>query len=211
MKIILPTGWPLLLLLAMAACSPKNEEVTDEQIEVGADGQALDTIANTKKDALKTDEKTISPTLPIAQPVLQLLEQRYPGWKQPELTAMAEQNAATGEQGPTLVHGDFNGDNRQDYALQLQQQRNLVIAAVLDAGDGSWELYELKQDKLLNEQDSLKSSYYLYLIDKGEIIENTSTAGGTAAPNDALGVGNAANHTAYLYQNGKFEPYSPAD
>jgi len=59
MKNIHATCWSLLLLLAVAGCSPKNEEVTDEQIETRLDGQALDTIANTKKDALKTDENNI--------------------------------------------------------------------------------------------------------------------------------------------------------
>ena len=209
MKNIQATRWLLLLLLA--ACSPKNEEVTDKQIELGTDGQALDTIANTKKDGLKTDENTISPTLPISQPVLQLLTQRYPGWTQPDLTTAAKQNVADDGQGPTLVHGDFNGDNRPDYALQLQQQDKLVIAAVLDTGDGNWKVYELKQDVLLDEQGKLKSPYHLYLIEKGETLKNESAAGNLETPYEALGVGNENNQTAYLYQNEKFETYSTAD
>lgn len=201
----------MLLLLAMASCSPKNEEVTDEQIETGLDGQALDTIANTKKDAVRTNQNNISPTLPMPQPVLQLLAQRYPGWEQPNLTTAAIQNAANDGQGPTLVRGDFNEDNRQDYALQLQQQDKLVIAAVLDAGDGNWKVYELKQDMLFKDQGNLKSTYYLYLIEKGETLKSTSAADGIEAPYDAIGVGNENNHTAYLYQNGEFETYSLSD
>lgn len=211
MKKIPVMRWSLLLLLAMAACSPKNDEVTDEQIEVGTNGQALDTIANTKKDALRTDEQVIDPTLPMPQPVLQLLEQHYPGWQQPDLTAAAMQNAPGGIQGPTLVHGDFNGDNRQDYALQLQQQDKLVIAVVLDAGDGSWKAYELKQDMLFNDDGNLRSQYYLYLIDKGKRLKNPDSAESMEAPYEALGVGTEQNNTAYLYQNGEFKAYNLAD
>ncbi|WP_347158450.1 hypothetical protein [Pontibacter chitinilyticus] len=210
MKKISITGWAM-LLLAATACSPKNEEVTNEQIETGSKAQALDTISNMRKDAVKTDENNTSPTLPMPQPVMQLLAQRYPGWQQPELTAEAQQQADNGGQSPTLVRGDYNGDSRQDYALQLQQGNKVIVVAVLDAAGGNWQVYELKQDILFNDRNKLQSLYYLYPIKKGETLDATGATEDIEAPFDAIGLGIENSKVAYLYHNGKFAAHTLAD
>ncbi|WP_242917075.1 hypothetical protein [Pontibacter liquoris] len=194
------TCLPLLCLLT--ACSPENEQVTQEQIETKPVADALDTIANTRKDALKIDKHPVS--LPLPQPVLELLTQHYPGWEQPTLAATAQQHAPADGQGPTLVRGDFNGDNRQDYVLQLQQKNNVILVVVLDAANGNWELAELKRDVLFNDRNTLKSLYYVYLVPKGEELRPSGTSAPAHAPADAPGVGMEDSHTVYLYQNGRF-------
>ncbi|MEJ8755974.1 hypothetical protein WG947_03120 [Pontibacter sp. H259] len=45
-----------LLLLMACSCGPKNQEVTDEQIETGGREEALDSIANTRQDGVNTVE-----------------------------------------------------------------------------------------------------------------------------------------------------------
>ncbi|WP_439879851.1 hypothetical protein ACSX1A_11800 [Pontibacter sp. MBLB2868] len=198
------------LLLALAgSCSPKNEEVQDEQVEVNSPSEGLDSIAITKKDALKTDENEINPTMPLPPPVLRLLSERYPGFKQPTLSAGVRAMADAHEQGPYIVRGDFNGDTRQDYALQLQQDRNVIVLAILDAGNGNWDVHELQKDILFNDRGELKSLYYLYLTEIGEEIMDPATNEVFEAPHDAVSVGIEKNTTTYVYQSGSFEAYSP--
>ncbi|MDX5422937.1 MAG: hypothetical protein LPK07_04735 [Hymenobacteraceae bacterium] len=194
-----------LLLTMMVACTPKNEEVTEEQVEVAPQREALDSIADTRKDALRTDENEISPNLPMPQPVMQLLTQRYPGWEQPTLTDGAIKRAQAYEQGPTVIRGDFNSDTRQDYALQLQQDKDVVILAILDGGDGNWNVYELKRDILFNERGTLKSLYYLFLTEQGEELPDSETD--AAAPHDAISVGIENKTTTYVFQENDFTEY----
>ena len=54
---------PIVLLLA-GSCGPKNEEVTDELVETGPPREVLDSIANTRKDAVKTNENDSALTTP---------------------------------------------------------------------------------------------------------------------------------------------------
>jgi hypothetical protein len=125
----------LIICSFLLACTPKNEEVTEEQIEVGSATEVLDSIVSTRKDAVQTDENNITPTFPMPQPIIQLLTERYPGWEEPVYTEGVKEAATAYTQGPSIIRGDFNGDSRQDYALQLQQQNSIIIVAVLDGED----------------------------------------------------------------------------
>ncbi len=202
------TLYLLALTLATFACGPKNEEITDEQVDVAPMADALDTIASTEKDGLKTDNTEKNITLPMPQPVMQLLTQRYPGWEQPQLTAEAQEKAKEFIQGPTVVHGDFNGDLKQDLALQFQLGDNLVIVAAMQQQDEVYKFYELKQDILFNERGTLKSLYYLYVVEKGEKLRNTKANEEKEAPYEAVAVGFEGDATVYLYENGAFTAYS---
>lgn len=201
----------LIICCSLLACTPKNEEVTDEQIEVGAANEVLDTIVNTRKDAVRTDENNITPTLPMPQPVIQLLTQRYPGWEEPVYTEGVREAAAAFEQGPSMVRGDFNGDTRQDYALQLQQQNEIIIVAALDGDDGNWQLQELKKDIAFNERGVLKSPYLLRLADRGADLLNPETGKEIAAPYEAIVISLQDNEVVYLFHNGAFEAYNSVD
>jgi hypothetical protein len=55
---------PLVLLLA-CSCGPKNEEVTQEQVETQQPHEALDSIANTRKDGVKTDGTDSAEAFPL--------------------------------------------------------------------------------------------------------------------------------------------------
>ncbi|MCC9134918.1 hypothetical protein ACFSKU_19535 [Pontibacter silvestris] len=198
-------------LLLTFSCSPKNEEVQDEQVEVGPPAQALDSIVDTRKDGVRTDENDTSPTLPLPQPVLQLLSEEYPNYREPTLTKEVKQHADNHEQGPTLVRGDFNSDNNQDYALQLQQDNNMVVAAAVSDSDSSWTLHELKRDILFNERGTLKTLYYIYLVDEGTQLQSEETSGEIESPRDAVAIGIENNTTTYLYENGQFATYNVED
>lgn len=199
----------LLGLLSLAvACGPKNEEVQDEQVEVAPPREALDSIANPKKDGLITDVNNINPTMPMPQPVLQLLTEQYQGWEKPTLTEEALEQAENHLQPPTIVRGDFDGDTRQDLALQLQQGDDLVIVAVLQEQEGTYRLYELKRDIMFNERGTLKSLYYLYLVEQGDTLRNEEENDDIEAAHDAVAVGIEGENVVYLYDNGEFSRYS---
>ncbi|HEY4652544.1 MAG TPA: hypothetical protein VIG72_14075 [Pontibacter sp.] len=53
-----------IVLLITCSCGPKNKEVTRQQVETGTRTEALDSIANTRKDAVRTDKDTPAPPLP---------------------------------------------------------------------------------------------------------------------------------------------------
>lgn len=62
----------LCLLLAFSSCGPKNEEVTNDQIDTGSREEALDSVTDTQKDVVQTDEYDTTTSLPdtINQEVL---------------------------------------------------------------------------------------------------------------------------------------------
>ncbi|GAA4425809.1 hypothetical protein GCM10023188_07140 [Pontibacter saemangeumensis] len=199
----------LLGLLGIAvACSPKNEEVQDEQVTVAPPTEALDSIANTKKDGVKTDENDTDPTMPMPPPVMQLLTEQYPGWEKPTLTEEAREQTEGDLQGPTLVRGDFNGDTLQDLALQLQQDKDLVVVAAMQEQENLYRLYEIKRDILFNERGNLKSLYYLYLVEQGEPLQTEDANEDVEAVHDALAIGIEGEENIYIYENGSFTPYS---
>jgi hypothetical protein len=49
------TTYLLAILILAVSCGPKNEEVTDEQIEIGSRTEVLDSIANTREDGVDVD------------------------------------------------------------------------------------------------------------------------------------------------------------
>lgn len=196
------------LLYIAVACGPKNEEVQDEQVEVAPPAEALDSIADTKKDGLFTDENDINPTMPVPQPVLQLLAEKYQGWETPTLTEEAQEQAENRLQAPVIVRGDLDGDTRQDLALQLQQGDDLVILAALQEQEGTYKLYELKRDIMFNERGTLKSLYYLYLVEQGDTLRNKEENDDMEAAHDAVAVGIEGKDVVYLYERGTFTPYS---
>ncbi|OKL39941.1 hypothetical protein [Pontibacter flavimaris] len=197
-----------LLPLCLLACSPENEQVQDEHVQVAPPAKALDSIADTEKDAVRTDETVTDPTLPLPQPVMQLLETRYPGWKVPEIAAGAQQQATEFASGAAFARGDFDGDGRQDVALQLQQGKEVVIVAALQPQDGRYTLEELKRDILFNERGTLRSLYYLYRLPQGEQVQELHSMNEVELPHDAIAVGVGQEVNAYIYRNGAFELFS---
>lgn len=195
----------------LSACTPKNEEITEEQIEVGTATEVLDSIVNTRKDAVKTDENNITPILPMPQPVIQLLTKRYPGWKEPVYMEGVKEAAAAYDQGPSIIRGDFNGDTMQDYALQFQQQNDLIIVAVLAGENGNWQLQELKKDIVFNDRGVLKSPYLLHIVDRGAELLQPETGREITAPYEAVALSLQENTLIYLYQNGEFELFNNAE
>ncbi len=194
-----------MLILCLLACSPENEEVQDEHVQVAPPQEALDSIANTAKDAVKTDENNISPTFPLPPALLQQLADKYPQWQYPELMADAVQQAVEHTESPAITRGDFTGDNLQDIALQLQKGDKVMMVAAVQQQDGNYQLYELMQDIMFNERGKLKSLYYLYRIRQGEEVENPNNANKLELPHDAIAVGVGKETTMFMYQDGRFE------
>ena len=200
---------PLLLILAIS-CSPKNEEVQDEQVDLSSKQEALDTASNTRLDAVKTDEDVITPTLPLPQPVLQLLAQEYPGFEQPILADAARKQGSGNGQGPILVRGNFTDDPQQDYALQLQQGKEVLIVAITDTGDGNWTTHELKRDILFNDRGTLKSLYYLQLAEPGQKLQQTQGGNVIELTTEAVTVGLDNEQTTYVYSKNGFKEFQVA-
>lgn len=202
------TLYLIALTLAAFACSPKNEEVQEEHVQIAPVPEALDTVTSTRRDAVRTDENDTETTLPMPQPVMQALTEQYAGWERPVLAAEAMVRADDNSLGPTIVRGDFNGDNNQDIALQLRQGNNVVIVAALQVSEGNYVLYELKRDILFNDRGTFKSLYYLFRVEQGEELHNDAANQDIEAPHDAIGVGVTGDKMAYLFQDGDFEEFT---
>ncbi|RIJ42715.1 hypothetical protein [Pontibacter oryzae] len=187
--------------LFLLACSPENEQVQDENIDVGPPSEALDSIADTPKDGVATDNNNINPTLPLPQPVMQLLAQKYAGWQKPELSEAALQHPEVQTGSAAITRGDFDGDTRQDVALQLQQGKEVVVVAALQYEEMNYKLVELKRDILFNNRGSLTSLYYLYTLGPGQEVTNQETGQPTRLPHDAVVLGIEDAATLY-YING---------
>lgn len=192
-------------------CGPKNEEISEVQTDLEPMKEVADTISNARKDALQTDENNISPTLPLPQDVMQLLTNKYPSWEELNFTENVLQQAKDNTQGPGLIRGDFDGNGRQDYAVQLQHQKQLVVVAILHNADGSWQLQEIKKDILFNDRGHLKSPYMLRLTQAETTLQHRTIRNQITAPHDAVTLSLNGNDIVYLYENGKFVAYNPAD
>ncbi|GAB3830684.1 hypothetical protein GCM10028895_47070 [Pontibacter rugosus] len=183
----------------------------DEYVETTPPSAALDSIANVPKDNAKTNKTTATPTLPLPQPVMQKLTEQYPGWEKPAIAAYAEARAEAQNGSAAIARGDFDGDTRQDVALQFQLGDDVVLVAALQKEDGNYVLEELNRDILFNERGKLKSLYYLFTQDGGDNIFNTATSQEIELPHDAVSVGLENSLVTYLYQNGGFEKINVQD
>lgn len=199
----------LALLLIAFGCSPKNDEVTEEHVNTSPTGEELDTLNNARRDIVSRPETEGMEPMPLPQPVLQLLEQHYPGWSQPTLMQGAAQQARNHDQGPFMVRGNFNGDNQEDFAAQIQHKDNVIILAFLQL-DNTWQLHEIKKDILFNERGNLKSMYYLHLAEAGTELQNPETRREFKAATDAIAIGIDDNTTAHIFESGRFKAY-PAE
>ena len=80
--------------------------------------------------------------------------------------------------------------------------------AALQEREGIYKLYELKRDILFNERGTLKSPYYLYLMEQGESLRMDEKNDEVEAEHDAVAVGIAGEDVVYFYEGGSFTPYS---
>lgn len=199
----------IFLVLLAFACSPKNDEVTEEQIDIAPQAEALDSVADTEKDAVIINETDEDTALPLPQPVLQLLAQKYPGYRQPTLAESTNKPEEDSRTSSYLVSGNFTNDTRLDYALQLQQDKSLYIVAVTDTGDGNWSVHELKRDVMFNERGTLKSLYYLQVAEPGNTVQEEENGARYELKNEAVSVGLENNLTTYVYMGKSFKPYTP--
>ncbi|MBC5772541.1 hypothetical protein H8S95_00565 [Pontibacter sp. KCTC 32443] len=206
------TAMLAIVVVIMGSCGPENKKVTDEQIETGGRTEVLDSIANTREDGVQIDDPTIPPALTLPPPATQVLDKRYPGWQQPVLSQSAEKSAEVYEQGPTIITGNFNQDTIPDYALQLQQDKDIVMIALLQDSARNWKTYELKRDVLFNERGKLQSLYILHLLARGaELQDETDTSKKIKAPYDAVAISTESNTTAYVLEDEAFKSYATAE
>lgn len=199
------------LYLLLFACTPQNEEVTEEQIDTKSTEEVVDTLANTRQDAVNIDENNQTLNFPIPPAVTQLVADRYVSWQEPSYTENVLQQAENNTQGPGTIRGDFNGDNQQDYAMQFQQQRQVVIVAIMSESNGNWQLHELKKDILFNDRGELKSPYLLSLTESGEKLQHPETRKQVTTPYNAITLNLDGDEAIYLYENGQFEAYQPVN
>ncbi len=196
----------LTILFLAFSCGPKNEEVKDTQVEVYTPYEALDSVSNTEKDGVQIDENEIT-SFPLPQPALQLLAQKYPGYKQPILVDDIKTQDSDEEQGPFIVRGDFTNDLEQDYALQIQHNKNVLIVAVINTGTDNWVVHELKKDILFNDRGELKSMYSLSKAEPGTNLISSKNGSKIELKHEAISVSLENDVTTYVYQNNAFKPY----
>ncbi|MCC9165763.1 hypothetical protein [Pontibacter harenae] len=201
----------LAILVLSFGCGPKNEEIQEENIEAPSTASIKDSITTVRQDAVETDDYQTPPVvLPLPQPVLAIIQDKYPNWEQPSLTEEAERRAENHEQGPFIVRGDFNGDGLQDCAVQVQAGNDLVILGFIQE-EGNWQMHELRRDILFNSRGNLQSLYYLYNVDPGTELSAQNEQQQIETEHDAVAVGITGNTTVYAYENGNFSAYNFAD
>lgn len=200
----------ILLTILAFSCSPKNEEVTDEQVDISPPEAALDSVVSAEKDGTTIDQTDEETDVPIPQPVLQLLSQQYPGYKKPKLIEEIIKKHDEEEQGPYLVSGYFTNDTYLDHALQLQHNKNVYIVAALDTGGNKWSLHELKRDIMFNDRGTLRSVYRLILTKSGKSITDQESDEKLELKRDAISVGFEDNVTTYVYRDNRFRSYLTA-
>ena len=197
------------LILLAFACNPKNEEVSEEQIDLSPPAAAIDSVVSVEKDGTKIDQVDQATDLPLPQPVLQLLAQKYPGYEQPSLAEGILEMYDEDAQGPYMLSGFFSNDTYLDYALQLQKDKDIYVVAVLDtSGTEKWVLHELKRDILFNDRGTLRSVYRLMLTESGQSVTDLESGEKLELKRDAISVGFEDNVTTYVYRNNKFKRYA---
>lgn len=196
----------------LLACSPQNEQVQDADVPVQSEPQQVrDSLADIRKDALQTDELEPDPTLPLPPPAMRQLSEKYPNWQKPVIAQEAQQKAQGYASTAAIARGDFDGDNNQDVALQLQDQNEVVLVVALQKRDNVYELVELKRDILFNDRGQLKSLYYLFANRRGNEVRNAATAEKITLAQDALSVGLNGTVSTYIYEGGSFRSFATTE
>jgi hypothetical protein len=200
-----------IIFSVIVGCTPKNEEITEEYLDIESIDEAPDSVLNSRKDGARIEKETLVPALPLPQSILVLLTQRYPGWEEAIYTESVIKYAAEHKLEPGIIKGDFNGDMVQDYIFQLFYEEDIIILAALAKNDGNWQLYEIKREIAFNDRGTFKSPFSLHATDKGIKLRDPETGKIIIPTYQAVVTNMLDQQKNYLYQNDTFKAYDKAE
>jgi hypothetical protein len=153
-----------------------------------------------------TAEELSAASLPPA--VKTQLDARYPGWKlaaiSPQITAWFREYRF--QYDPNLVPGDFDGDGKTDYVVQIQtKQKQQLVIGFVNRGE-KFEVHVLASD-------SVDPYSYLFLMEKGSKDFDFTTLKPFRHPVDAVDLLYfEKTPLTFMYRNGVFRKMlSPSD
>ena len=139
-----------------------------------------------------------------------MLNKKYPGWKFAEVSSDVDTYFKVSQSlfRPHLIWGDFNGDWKKDYAVQITipskpAKKRFVIAYIRDVEDF---------DEYILDYGSVSPDAYLYLFKKGESDYDYEAQERFYYPYDAIGVIHfGKSGVSYIFEDGKFRKVVSSD
>jgi hypothetical protein len=147
--------------------------------------------------AFASDGDAAGPLPPDAQ---RFLDERFRGWRFASVHA-ALQAKLPADSSPEWIEGDYDGDGKTDYAVQIviagPPESQQIVLVLLRRGDG-YELHTLTSFPV-------QAAAYLRTSPKGEETMNVDKGTKFVNPTDAVGVlyGEEAGET-FVYEKGRF-------
>jgi len=139
-----------------------------------------------------------------------MLDQKYVGWKFSEFSSDVDTYFGVSQFSfrPYLIWGDFNGDWKKDYAVQItipskNSEKRFVIVYLRNVE---------KFDEYILEYGSVSPDIYLYPFKKGEADYDYEAQKQFYYPCDAIGViyfGKSG--VSYIFEDGKFRKVISSD
>ncbi|WP_210489294.1 hypothetical protein [Rufibacter aurantiacus] len=201
--------------LLLLSCSPEKARETLAEEPVATADTPLEEVADSVTDASLDGTATTTVPLDVRQQLPAELEvhlDRTHGlWQFPTLTPTDSQRVPQEEQGPYYVQADFNGDKKQDYAIQLVERDSAFVYAFVKRSEGDFQEFLLERDKLYDMDGKKRSIHYLRLAKKNDRLYDHATRQQTNIAQDGISVG-AENYIAtYVWEKGKFRKIESGD
>ncbi|MBA9079747.1 hypothetical protein [Rufibacter quisquiliarum] len=202
------------VLIALISCKPQTNHGGLPDSPAAAEPaleNTADSVGNARKDGTHISSHV---PLDVKQQLPALLEvslDRTHGlWQYPTLTEQDAQRIPQGEQGPYYLEADFNGDAKQDYAVQIVERDSAFIYAFLSGKNANeLEEYLLEKHPLTPIEGKKRSLRYLSLARKdGKPNESASSK---SLPREGITVGTENSAVTYVFEKGAFQRYKPAD
>ncbi|KAA3437774.1 hypothetical protein [Rufibacter hautae] len=205
----------LFVSLLLLGCSPEKARETLAEEPIAAADTVLEEVADSVTDASLDGTATSTVPLDVRQQLPAELEvhlDRTHGlWQFPTLTPTDLQRIPEEEQGPYYVQADFNGDKKQDYAIQLMERDSAFVYAFVMRSEGDFQEFLLERDKLYDMDNQKRSIHYLRLAKKTDRYYDYATKQHFTIAQDGISVG-AENYTAtYVWEKGKFRKFETGD
>ncbi|MBC3542163.1 hypothetical protein ACFSC6_13255 [Rufibacter sediminis] len=197
-------------------CSPEKAQETLATTTPAADTAALDqvvdSVSNTRIDGTATTTLPLDVKQQLPAELEVHLDRTHGLWQLPALTSGDLARIPQEEQGPYFIEADFNGDQKQDYAIQLQERDSVFVYVFLKNSADDFQEHLLTRDQLYQLEGKKRSIQYLTLAKKSDRYYDYATRQkDIVLPQDGISVG-AENYTAtYVWEKGKFRRYETGD
>jgi hypothetical protein len=174
--------------------------------------QASQAVVASKVDTETVWRCEVTPELP--RPIKVLLDRNFPGWQFPSVSdddCQSVKSWGGKDASPQLIHGDFDGDGRLDYAVLIEHGSatdntgavigpNVYVIAFLEGGSG----YRMRTV-------TREGGGCLQLMRKGDGDYDYEEQREFTYAHDTIFSGWGMGGTSYLYENGKFRAIITSD